>query len=444
MDLSIIKNAGIVGGGGAGFPTWKKCDTKVEYLIVNAAECEPLLRSDQFLMVKFAEKVVFAADAVSKHVGGSHTVIALKKTYTEQISALQAAIRKLKLPVKLHLMEPVYPAGDEQVIVHEVTGRTVPPGGIPGQVGCLVISVSTSCAVADALNENTPCITRYVSVVGEVMRPQIFKVPVGTKLTDLIAAAGGKIRSDCRVIAGGPMMGKLIPADGEAAAVVTKSTGGYTIVPADHKLVRNAELPIRTTLNRAKSVCIQCRRCTDFCPRWLMGHKVRPHLAMRMMAYPGSMPPELFRDSLLCSECGLCENFACPMGLSPRRVNVQLKQILRENKIKPDASVNRTQGLFRSYRQVNVHRLSERLGISKYEIPVPKKAKELFPVYVEIPLSQHIGAPAVPTVAAGDQVTAGQIIAEAPENALSVPMHASISGVVEKVTDRIVIRKKEA
>ena len=136
--LEQIKEAGIVGCGGAGFPAHVKLNCTVEYLIINAAECEPLLRTDRWLMIHKAKEIAAAAGMIGDMVQADKRYIALKETYTEEIAALEAAIADLGSPVRLYRMKNFYPAGDEQVMVCDITGRTVPPSGIPLDVGAVV------------------------------------------------------------------------------------------------------------------------------------------------------------------------------------------------------------------------------------------------------------------------------------------------------------------
>ena len=150
--LDQIKDAGIIGAGGAGFPTHAKLTSEAEYILMNGAECEPLLRTDRYLMIHEAEKLVSGVDLICRELSIPEGRIALKKTYTKEIEALTAAIEKLHSKVQLHLMDSFYPAGDEQVVVYEVTGKVVPPAGIPLDVGAIVDNVATIIAVADAVS----------------------------------------------------------------------------------------------------------------------------------------------------------------------------------------------------------------------------------------------------------------------------------------------------
>ena len=208
MNLTeVVKSAGIVGAGGAGFPTHVKLNAKAEYFIVNAAECEPLIETDKYLCRTYPDKIVAAAAVCAAHVGASHTVIALKGKYKAEIAALKEAIAKAGTDVQIFEMPTFYPAGDEQTMVQMVTGRSVPERGLPLDVGAVVDNVGTMCNLYDALQgENVTW--KYLSVVGAVKEPIMLHVPIGTHLTECIEKACPTI-SDYAIIVGGPMMGKV-------------------------------------------------------------------------------------------------------------------------------------------------------------------------------------------------------------------------------------------
>lgn len=166
--LETIMKAGVVGGGVAGFPTWKKLDTVAETIILNAAECEPILETDKYLLRKYTSQVLRGLVLAARQVKASDIVIAIKDSYHREILALEAAISDMELNVRLQKMRPVYPAGDEHVAVYESTGRTVPPGGIPGAVGAVVISVSTARNLYQAVEACEPVTRRFITVFGEV------------------------------------------------------------------------------------------------------------------------------------------------------------------------------------------------------------------------------------------------------------------------------------
>ena len=441
--LEQIKEAGIVGCGGAGFPTHVKLNCTVEYLIINAAECEPLLRTDRFLMLHKAREIVTAAGMIGDMVQACKRYIVLKETYSEEIAALEAAITELHSPVKLYKMKNFYPAGDEQIMVCDVTGRTVPPSGIPLDVGAVVSNLATVYSIYNA-SQGQPFTEKYLTVTGAVNSPCIVRAPLGTSFAECLLLAGGSSLSSFHVIAGGPMMGKCYRKEEAAGLTVTKTTSGYIIVADDTPLVEKHNIPISVSLKRAKMCCIQCSYCTQMCPRYLTGHPLKPHMIMRKLAYAQSpeevLEDEHVRQAMICSECGLCETYACPMGLQPRQVNIYVKNLLRQNKYRyPKPSETFTQLEERSYRKAPSKRMAVRLGVDQYYDYHIDSCKAADPATVRISLRQHIGAPSQPVVQTGDTVSCGQLIGAIPAEALGANIHASISGTVVQVTDTEIV-----
>lgn len=443
--LEQIKNAGIVGCGGAGFPTHAKLNCKVDILIVNGAECEPLLRTDRWLMRHKARQIVTAAGLCGDAVGAGQVYIALKAHYEKAIDALEEAIRKTGSRVRLFRLQNFYPAGDEQALVLEVTGRTVPPAGIPLDVGAVVSNVATMCAIYDA-SRDEGFTQKYLTVTGEVAQPTIVRIPLGASFEACIAAAGGTALEDYYVLCGGPMMGKLYTREEARNQVVTKTTSGLVVLPPDIPLVQQRETPLRTILRRAKTSCIQCSQCTELCPRHLSGHPLKPHKIMRKLAYAQDVSEVLedfdVRQAQICSECGVCEVYACPMGLQPRQVNAYVKGELAKAGIRYSRTGEGWQAMEqRAWRKAPSRRMAVRLGVERfydYEIDTlatPEVSR------VRLPLKQHIGAPSVPLVEVGDTVSRGQRIAACPDGALGANLCASMDGVVIAVDDAITIER---
>lgn len=445
MDLlKQIKDAGIIGCGGAGFPTYAKLDCQVEFLLINAAECEPLLRTDRYLMRHRPKDLLRAVEAAGNLTGAQRMLIGLKKTYTEEIRSLEEAIRQTDSPVRLHRLSNYYPAGDEQALVCDITGRTVPPGGIPLNVGAVVSNAASMIAVSDAM-DGVPFTDKYLTVTGEVNHPVIVKAPIGTDIASCIEAAGGARCPDYHILIGGPMMGALHPKEALDKLYVTKTTSGVILVKNDSRLVHSREFPLSQAVRMAKVSCIQCQTCTEMCPRFLTGHPLAPHKIMCAAAYsdPEHMEEMLaipsVREALTCSECGLCEVYACPMGLSPRKVNQWLKAEYRKRSIRYE----RTQDTFtqreeREYRRVNSHRLAMRLDVEAYYDYDIDTLIEVTPSEVHISTAQQIGAPSEIAVSVGDTVSRGTLIGRIPENALSANTHSSIDGKVTGIDGSVV------
>lgn len=447
MDLlESIEKAGIVGCGGAGFPTHVKFrGIHVDYLILNGAECEPLLRTDRYIMKNNTEDIIIAAEEVSKMLKAKYCFLALKETYKDEIKELEQIIAKRKSSVELFLLDNFYPAGDEHSIVYEVSKRIVPPAGIPLDVGCVVSNVATMLCIKDAM-EDKPFINKYLTVTGEVKNPTIIKVPIGTSLNECIDLAGGALKSDYFVVSGGPFMGVRMTMEEVTSAVVTKTTSGIIVLPKDSKIATDNEISLAHMFNRAKSACIQCTFCTELCPRHLLGHPIKPHKIMRRLALSGVeegllIDPEI-QNAALCCECGVCEEYACPMQLQPKRVNVMLKEALRKANIryKKEDIVYEPKNE-REDRKTPSKRIASRVGVLPwYDLKIDTLV-EASTDYVEIPMRMHIGVQSQPLVQSGDRVTEGQLIAKCPDGAMGANIHASISGLVKDIGERIVIER---
>lgn len=449
MDLiKKIFEAGVVGCGGAGFPTHVKLKASPDILIINGAECEPLLRTDRYLMVHEAEKLIGGIDLICRELSIPKACIAVKKTYTQEMASLNDAIRKLGSRVTIHQMDSFYPAGDEQVVVYEVTGRVVPPAGIPLDVGAIVDNVATIAAVADAANDK-PFTDKYLTVTGEVRRPSILKVPVGTSFEQCIQMAGGTTRDKVMIVSGGPMMGLPMSWEQAMQSSVTKTTSGILVLPEDGTVDRRRKTEIRHMLNRAKSACIQCTFCTQLCPRHMLGHPLQPHRIMRKMAACTDISQVLddkdICQAAICSECGVCEVYACPMGLQPRVINALLKGELAQAGIRYSREGDSWEAdLNRPHRKVPTQRVAARAGVSAYykidgHTYVEGTAKK-----VVLPLKMNIGVPAEPVVTNGVHVEKGRLIAKCPDGKLGANLHASIAGTVSITEQSITITEVQA
>jgi len=430
-----IRDAGVVGAGGAGFPTHVKAAGKAEIVLANGAECEPLLRVDRLMMQKYPQLVVKGLKAVMEATGAQSGVICLKRHYHDAISALEQAISG-EPDIRLFTMESYYPAGDEQQIVYEVTGKVVPTGGIPLDVGAVVSNVSTLINIANAL-EGQPVVDKVVTVGGEVGRPVTLKVPIGTPFRLLIEAAEGpKSLDGYTIVVGGPATGKLCNDWDEP---VTKTTGGILVFPFDHPLIQKKTDQQEVDLKLAKAVCCQCNLCTQLCPRNNLGLGVEPHKAMRAAFMNNGKLLGDVNGIFSCCDCGLCSYYACNFGLSPSRMMARMKTGLRQNGYKPEKRIKG--GVSQSFENTKVptKRLMSRMGILQYDAETPLVEDGLAVSSVRIPLSMHIGAPSIPVVKAGDRVIKGQLIAEIPEKSLGARIHASISGTVTDVTNNSIV-----
>jgi Na+-translocating ferredoxin:NAD+ oxidoreductase RnfC subunit len=437
-----VRQAGVVGAGGAGFPTHVKLAADVDTIIVNGAECEPLIHVDKLLFEKYPEEVLGGLQMAAKAVGAKRVVIALKGKYKEAIHVLEEYNHKI-LSYEIFALGNFYPAGDEQVLVNEVTGKIVPEGGIPLMVGIVVINVETLFNVYQA-SKNMPVIETFVTVNGAVQKPVTLKVPVGTPARQLIDACMPAIPA-YGVIDGGPMTGKLVDADTHA---VTKTTKALLVLPTENIVIVQKQRKISTQLKRAQAVCLSCRMCTDLCPRYLLGHDLFPDELMKKM-YKKELDAESIKKfdfAWLCCDCGLCELYSCVVDLSARSIFNYLKTELAKAGIKnPHTRSELAVNDFAAFRKVPVSRLVKRLEIDTYY--ARKLALEDYQEQVKevkLNLRQHVGAPAVPVVQTGDAVGKGTLVADIAPDALGAKIHSPINGIVSEVTEHFISIKGQA
>lgn len=431
--LQQIKDSGIIGAGGAGFPTHAKLTSKADYILMNGAECEPLLRVDQQLMEMMPDEIIKGFAAAGRLVEAKEAIIGIKKKHGKVIDILNERIAALQLTgyVKVGQLPDVYPAGDEQVLVYELTGRVVPEAGIPINVGCVVVNTETALNIYNA-SQGKPVTEKYITVAGDVPNRVTVKVPVGTPVIDVLKLSGIEDFTDYAVIDGGPMMG---PVKADVGGFITKKNKGFVILKKDHFLIRKKSATMDQARRVNKSACAQCRMCTDMCPRYLLGHSTQPHKMMRVLNYSID-DLEGQKIAQLCSQCGLCELFSCPIGLHPKMANLYFKEKLAEQKLR--YSTDKTEFEARSareYRLVPSKRLVARLGLADFDRPAPMTDAGPVPQMVRIALQQHVGAPAVPAVSPGQAVQEGQLIGTVPEGSLGAAIHASIAGTVTQIAD---------
>lgn len=292
-----VRQAGVVGMGGAGFPTQVKLEPnpkwRQEILIINGCECEPCITCDYRLMVERAQKIVVGALLAARAWGAKEIYIAIEDNKPKAIEAIKDAIDALSpQTVQLVVLRTRYPQGGERQLIISVTGRIVPTGGIPPMIGVLVMNVATACAVADAVVLGLPLTHRIVTVTGQaVSRPGNLEVPIGTSVGQLLDFCGGTQKA-AKVIIGGPMMGMAIA---DMSTPIIKTTNAITVLTADQ--VRRASLE--------HSPCIRCGRCLQACPE-----RLNPTLiAHAVKRYDWGLAKENFITA--CIECGCC-SYVCP------------------------------------------------------------------------------------------------------------------------------------
>jgi electron transport complex protein RnfC len=291
---NIVKEAGIVGLGGAGFPTHVKLtpkdDSKIEYVIVNGAECEPYLTSDYRMMLEEPESLVAGLKIILQLFDNAKGVIGIENNKPEAISKLSALVKD-EPRITVCPLKTKYPQGGERSLIYAVTGRKINSSMLPADVGCIVNNVDTVISIYNAVAKTTPLIRRIITVTGDaVTKPQNYSVRTGTSYTELIEASGGFKTEPEKVISGGPMMGQALF---NMNIPVTKTSSALTAMTKDEVAVH------------APTACIRCGRCINVCPS-----NVIPQMMMEAAEHNDVEKFEKL-DGMECCECGCC-SYICP------------------------------------------------------------------------------------------------------------------------------------
>lgn len=432
-----IADLGLVGCGGAGFPTQVKlAATNVDAIIVNAAECEPLLHKDKEILRHFTADFFTGLIMAMDMTGARRSFIGMKKKYDKLLHYLQKAIPDQR--IQMLPLGDFYPAGDEYELVYEATGKLIPFGGIPLNIGCVVSNVETLLN----LGRKRPVTTKFLTITGAVPEPKTVEIPFGITVAEAMTLAGLNRLDGLTIIDGGPMMGKLI-ADANTE-IVSKTCGGLIALPDDHVLIRKMKRSDGENSHIARSACDQCTDCSELCPRALLGYPIRPHKAMRTAQLAPYASSNYAIDAIFCSECGLCSIFSCPEDLTPR----EMCQIAKKFHLSKGVKAADFQGPpavhpMRSVRRVSIERLLKKLALLDYDKKAPLvEIKQRFEKVV-LPLKMHIGAPSQPVVKSGDSVKIGQMVAAVPTGKLGAALHASISGKIVSVTGESITIARE-
>ena len=290
----IVKNAGIVGLGGATFPTHVKISSglgKVDTVIVNAAECEPYNTSDHRILLEYPEEVIGGARLLARLFQVDKVHIGIEDNKRNAAQLLQQRIAEENAPVVVDVLHTRYPQGAEKQLCQSITGRQVPPGGLPAAIGCAVFSVDTTAAIWRAVYQGMPVIRRIVTVSGSgVMEPKNLECRIGTPLSCLFDACGGLSETTYNILMGGPMMGN---AQHTADVPVGKCTNAVLAFAREEE--RTSPHP----------TCIRCGRCADVCPMHLQPVFLYQYAQRDML-------PELEAGHVMdCIECGAC-TYICP------------------------------------------------------------------------------------------------------------------------------------
>ncbi len=425
--ITAVRSAGVVGSGGGGFPTHVKLAANVDTVIANGSECEPLLASDKALLKENPTLVIDGLRIAMEATGATKGIIAIKGHYRDVVAALGPHLPSDR-SIGIFELENYYPAGDEFLTVYDATGRAIPEGGLPLDVGVVVANVLTLAQVSHAVN-GKPVTERPVTITGSVRTPMVATIPVGTPYKDAIAMAGGTLEADDVLLDGGPMMGCVVE---DVNRGIAKTTSGIIALPADHIIVRTRQTTISQMVKKSKAACCQCFRCTDLCPRNLIGHSLYPHMTMRTIDYNLAEPVDHITSAFLCSQCGVCELVACDfMILSPRKIYAEYRKALIDRGIRNPHRKTASPLPELAYRKVPISLILKKLDLQRFAKPAPSIGYRSVSM-VRIPLDRHAGAAALPVTAVGQTVRMGDVIAASPEDFLGSVCHASIAG---KVTD---------
>ena len=313
--INAIKSSGMVGLGGAGFPTYAKLNVdpaRIEELVINGAECEPYITSDTYTMTERTDDMEYALSALIKYLGLKRIIIAVESKNSRAIESMKAFAEKIDV-AEVKVLPSVYPQGGEKVLIYHSTGKVVPTGKLPIDVGCVVCNCTTIASIGAYLKTGMPLVEKCITVDGgAVGSPQNVIVPIGTALRDVFAHCGGLVTEPQKVLYGGPMMGVSVP---NIDVPVLKNTNATLALTA-----KEAKLPKTTP-------CIRCGSCTNACPFGLAPAQI-------LLAFNKHDTDALKKLSVnTCMTCGCC-SFSCPANRPLVQTNILSKQLLREEMMK--------------------------------------------------------------------------------------------------------------
>ena len=295
--VSIVREAGISGLGGATFPTYAKLQSaigKAKTVIVNCAECEPYITANHRLMLERGETVISGLEVVMHALSVKEGIIAVEDNKPDAIKLLKKAAEG-KPNIRVCVMKTKYPQGDERQLVYALLHREIPAGKLPADVGCVIVNAETASAISRAFYRGLPLVSRIVTVTGDCIKePQNLRAPLGASYQDLIDACGGVVKPIRKIVSGGPMMGQ---AQWDINAPVSKGTSALLIFSEEHDLE-----------NSYHSACIHCGNCVAHCPMHLMPNYLTQYAQMRAYDEAAAL------NVMSCVECGTC-SYNCPAGV---------------------------------------------------------------------------------------------------------------------------------
>ena len=313
--IAAIRASGTVGLGGAGFPTHVKFNvdpSRIEALILNGAECEPYITSDSVTMTDRVDDIEYALQEIQKYFGVKNIIVGIEKNKKRAIASMKTLEGKIE-GLRVQVLPEVYPQGGEKVLVYHTTGKVIPAGKLPIDVGCIVCNCTTVAAIGSYLKTGMPLVKKCVTVDGgSVKNPQNVIVPIGTSLADVFEFCGGFVSEPEKVLYGGPMMGITVP---NLNAPVLKNTNALIALTE-----KEARIPKTTA-------CIRCGSCTNACPFGLAPASIA-------LAYKKKDTELLEKLSVeTCMECGCC-SFICPANRPLVQTNKLSKALLKETREK--------------------------------------------------------------------------------------------------------------
>ncbi|MHC1736464.1 MAG: 4Fe-4S dicluster domain-containing protein [Ignavibacteriaceae bacterium] len=437
MNLSEnILDSGVVGAGGGGFPTHIKANSKVEFVLANGAECEPLIHKDYEIMLNFPKEIVSGMELMLQATGSKKGYFGIKLKNEKAIERIGKELQGKN--IEFTGLGDFYPSGDEYELVYEATKRLIPAGGIPLNVGCVVNNVETFYNVYKA-SKGESVTEKFLCVTGAVKKPASFFAPVGTSFRDLISHVGGTTVSDFGIFVGGVMMGSLTF---DLDDVVTKTTAGLIILPKNHYLIQRKNQPEQNWHRIGKSACDQCSYCTEFCPRYLLGYDVQPHKVMRSLGFTKTGESVWNLMAELCCSCGLCTLYACPEDLYPKEACDRSKSEMRKTGVKYVQQKPVVVHPMKNGRRVPLKQLISKLRLKDFDAHTPFTPQMPVPESVKILLKQHAGERSDSTVKIGQKVSKGEMIGKVPQGKLGANIHSSIDGLVTEVTDNFIRIKR--